>query len=420
MGIRLAFWLALAAVGWAQPRDVTINLDRPSHLQYRLDQSGSAWVRLPDLKQGTQHLSLPSQDLILQAWADEGFLRYSAERRVLATAPLVDLNLSSSWNGLRVAGAVGLASLLLLLGLRMRLQRQRARLSTLEELGSQPGDAWIGRILQDYRILSRLGRGGMGVVYLAERMSQAGEQVALKLIHLDEAGPLALARFQREYQMASRLRHPNLVQVHDFGQTDVLHYLALEYVPGTTLRRHLPPRGLELQQALPWMVTLTEALAYCHQHGVLHCDLKPENVMISERGQLKLLDFGLAREELGQQLTPLDALVGTPCYLAPERFSQDTRRPTAAVDQYALGILFFEMLTGRPPFLSQDLRLYASMHQQQELPPLQQIRPDLPLQLVETIARMLEKQPESRFPSLEPVLQALRQPVALSQDTQDA
>ncbi|MBS2034526.1 serine/threonine protein kinase [bacterium] len=417
MGIRLALGLALTAACWGEPRQLMVNLDRPSHLRYRLDRPDSPWISLPDRAQGTQTLELPDQDVILQAWSDQGFTRYSAERRVLSSAQVVDLGMSAGWNSARLAGFVGLLSAGILLTYRQRLRGQASRLSALEALQVDEGDAWIGRILKDYRIQSRLGRGGMGEVYLAERLSQPGERVALKLIALEKARPLAQARFQREFQTSSRLHHPNLVQVLDFGQNEQLCYLALEYVDGQTLRSHMRPGGLELTDAHPWMLAMTEAMAYCHQRGVLHCDLKPENMMVSRKGQLKILDFGLAREEVAPQLTPLDALVGTPCYLAPERFSQETRRPTPAVDQYALGVMFYEMLAGRPPFVTQDLRLFASLHQHQQVPPLDELRPDLPNRIVETIHRMLEKQPESRFPCLLTVLEALRQPLAVNQDT---
>lgn len=412
--------LGLASPSSSEPREVRVNLQRPSHLLYRLDQADSPWVNLPDAGQGSAPVLLPDQDVILQAWADEGFTRYFAERRVLSSAQVADLGMSSGWHGLRVAAAVALVALFLLAANRRRWRTQASRLRALEALGTEDGDAWIGRVLKDYRILSRLGRGGMGVVYLAERLSPPAEQVALKLLPLDGVQPLVLERFQRECLLASRLHHPHLVQVLDFGQSELLHYLVLEYVEGSTLRRLMPSSGLELSQALPWMLAIAQAICYCHDRGVLHCDLKPENIMVTNQGQVKILDFGLAREEMGHQLTPLDSLVGTPCYLAPERFSRVTRKPTPAVDQYALGVLFFEMLAGRPPFVSEDLRLYASLHQTQEVPSLQELRPDLPNRLVETIGRMLEKQPESRFHSLHEVVVGLSQPAPFNQDTIDS
>jgi serine/threonine-protein kinase len=163
------------------------------------------------------------------------------------------------------------------------------------------------------------------------------------------------------------------------------------------------------------MEALVDAVAYCHQHHVVHCDLKPENLMIDSRNRLKVLDFGLARDPNLTRLTPVGSVLGTPTYLAPERYREPESKPEASVDQYALGVIFYEMLAGHTPFFSRDVGDLGRLHMQGAVPPLIQQRPDLPHSLCTMIHRMLGKSPAERYPDLDsvrPILQTIRdQPV---------
>lgn len=407
---RYFFVLICCALAKAEPRRVIVNLERPVQMRYRIDQQGSDWQNLATQKQGSQTLELPDQDLILQAWADSGFLRYSSERRLLGSAQFAEMTMSRGPSWPRILGLLGVLTALGLLAYRLKSRQHSKVLATLQSHLNEDEDAWIGRVIGDYRIDARLGQGGMATVYRAQRLvSDNSEPLALKVLPLEGTTALTVERFYRECKVASQLLHPNLVRVYDYGQRGQLLYLALEYVDGSTLRNTIPENGLPISEAVRWMTAMTEAMAYCHKRNIAHCDLKPENVMINLRGQLKILDFGLARDVHLAHLTPTHCVVGTPAYLAPERFDEPSARVRPSADQYALGVMFYEFLTGRPPYLAEDPSQYSSMHHSHSFGPLELVRPDTPGWLVELVHRMLSPQPEGRFPDLQAVLERLRQ-----------
>jgi predicted Ser/Thr protein kinase len=206
-----------------------------------------------------------------------------------------------------------------------------------------------------YEILEELGRGGMGVVYLA-RSRTLKRQVALKMILAGaHADPTARLRFRKEAEAVARLQHPNIVQIYEVGECGGRPFLSLEHIDGGCLERKFTTRSTA-REAARIMQTLARAVDYMHQRGILHRDLKPSNVVLTADGTPKITDFGLAKmidDEGGPTRT--DAWLGTPSYMAPEQASGDIKRVGAAADVYSLGAILYELLTGHPPFEGPDV-----------------------------------------------------------------
>src|SRR5947209_1013353 len=202
-----------------------------------------------------------------------------------------------------------------------------------------------------YRIVKRLGKGGMGTVYLA-RDTRLDRDVALKVCHLAEDSPQALERFRREAHAAAALRHPNLCPVYECDVLGGVNYLTMACIQGPTLADWLEQRGsISQRQVAVLVLKMALALAEAHRHGVIHRDLKPSNVAI-ERGEPVVLDFGLAsRAGAGDaRLTRTGAIMGTPAYMPPEQAMGDARAMGPCCDIYSLGAILYELLTGRLPF----------------------------------------------------------------------
>ena len=202
-----------------------------------------------------------------------------------------------------------------------------------------------------YEVEEELGRGGVGVVYRARHL-RLDRTVALKMLL---AGPYARPeereRFLREAQALAGLRHPNIVQVHDFGELGGLPYFAMEYVEGGSLAQRLAGTPLPPREAAALAATLAEAVEAAHRSGIVHRDLKPANVLLTDAGTPKIGDFGLARRlDGGPGATLTGTALGTPSYMAPEQARGQARAIGPAVDVYALGAILYELLTGRPPF----------------------------------------------------------------------
>lgn len=218
--------------------------------------------------------------------------------------------------------------------------------------------------------------------------------------------PAFLRRIAREVTTCKDLRHPNIMALLDWSPADAqVMFLVLEYVDGGTLTRRLRPGGLSLEEVTYAMSALIDGLFYAHQLGVVHRDLKPDNVMLTSQGEIKIADFGLARTKDGEQITQAGQSMGTPAYFPPEQIIG--AEPTPAADQYSLGVMLYEMLTGRRPFLETHpmKMLMCHIYQQPESPSLH--RPDLHPALSTVTLRMLEKDPERRFASLLTVKDAL-------------
>ncbi len=277
------------------------------------------------------------------------------------------------------------------------------RSSAVDAEAPSPPDPRIGHLLQDrYRILSKIASGAMGVVYKGERV-QLGRPVAVKFLHPWIAAQKAfLSRFENEAKAMSRLAHPNCVSVIDFG-VEGSPYLVMDFVTGRTLREAMLAGPLPTERVFKIAQQLLAGLAHAHAQGIVHRDLKPENLILSgEAGieeHLRILDFGLAKLRDGPAMTAGFA-VGTPSYMSPEQ-SGGAGTVDARTDLYAVGVLLFEILAGRKPFLSDNVGELIFMHRESPPPLLREAAPaaGYSAALEAAIGRALAKLPEDRFQS---------------------
>ncbi len=284
-----------------------------------------------------------------------------------------------------------------------------ARAVAAEMLAQERSQQLVGRSLSHYQILSLLGVGGMGEVWLA-RDTQLERQAALKLLPPQfMQNPERLQRFYREARAASALNHPNILTIYEIGAADDLHFIATEYIDGVTLRQRLTEGRPSLRETLAIVRQIAEALDTAHQAGIIHRDIKPENVMIRRDGLVKVLDFGLARiNELHSgenapalragSMTNPGAVMGTPRYMSPEQARG--LKVDARTDVFSLGVVFYEMLTVAPPFAgATEAEVYAALLDK-EPPPLSQFSPELPVQLEAISRRLLVKEREERYETI--------------------
>jgi hypothetical protein len=248
-----------------------------------------------------------------------------------------------------------------------------------------------------YALLGMLGSGGRGVVYRARQLS-LGRDVALKLIKDGLETAEAQALFRREAEAVARIQHPNIVQVHDFGEHRGRPFFSMELVEGGNLEARLAAGPLPLPAAAALVATLARALHAVHLQGVVHRDLKPANILLKNDGTPKVADFGLAKELLAEvSLTPSGAIVGTIPYMAPEQAAGDTKEVGPAADVYALGVVLYEALTGRPPFpYSNVLDTVRAVRFEEPVPPAR-LRRDVPRDLETICLKCLEKRPARRY-----------------------
>ncbi len=276
---------------------------------------------------------------------------------------------------------------------------------------SVPAPAVLPDIFGRYRLLKHLGAGGMGAVYLAED-TLLHRQVALKtpFLHGPDADALR-GRFLQEARAAAALRHPNICPIHDLGEIDGVPYLTMPFITGAPLSRRLraePP--LPLADAVNLAHKLAVALQASHDHGVIHRDLKPANILMDECGEPIIMDFGLARcggAPLDQHLTQEGQMLGTPAYMPPEQLEGNVRAMGPACDVYSLGVVLYELLTGKPPFEG-DLIALASQIALEPAPPPSRRRPEISPDLDAVCLRALAKQPAERWPSMREFAAALR------------
>jgi serine/threonine-protein kinase len=282
-------------------------------------------------------------------------------------------------------------------------------LTPVEPREDKPMDL-SGRQLGDYRLLRRLGRGGMAEVYLAEQQS-LGRSVAVKVLKPSLAGNDSyVRRFVHEAKAAAALVHANIVQIHEVGCIDGFHFIVQEYVEGLNLRQVLDRHGpLATPAALNVMRQVAAALHKASQQKIVHRDIKPENIMLAASGEVKVADFGLARVEKGGEsvnLTQIGVTMGTPLYMSPEQVegkSVDTR-----TDIYSFGITCYHMLAGRPPFEGDTPLKIAIQHLQHEAQRLEDLRSDLPNGLCRIVHKMLAKRPQDRYQNATELLRDLR------------
>lgn len=321
------------------------------------------------------------------------------------------------------AGLAGVLVFGLVQGRRRRVAQ--ARLDRLDALRARADmqDPLVANLtlLGRYRLVQRLGMGGMATVYrgVPDETLDEAESVALKVMRPElAADPEFRRRFDREYRVLARLSHPAVMRILDSGEQDGLVYLVVEFVDGQTLGRLVGRQALPVEEMLRWVRPLAQGLAYAHDQGVVHRDLKPENVMVTQRGALKIMDFGLARAGDMTQVTQTGQAMGTPAYMAPEQVLAGGGAPGPGIDQYALGVMIYEMLAGRRPFEETDTMAMVLRHVNDPPPPLREFRADLSFDLETVVLRMLEKDPAHRFASVRDALAALEdaaagRPVAL-------
>lgn len=260
-------------------------------------------------------------------------------------------------------------------------------------------DPLLGRLIDGrYEVNSRVASGGMATVYLAFD-NKLERNVALKVMHQHLADRALegdfVARFRREAKAAARLTHPGMVRVYDQGVDGPLSYLTMEYVPGENLRQRLVAEGtFSLEQALSITESVLDALAAAHREGLVHRDVKPENVLLDDEGRPKLADFGLARAVTEVTSTSSGMLLGTVAYLAPELVSSGDGDSRA--DVYSCGVLLYELVTGRQPYTAETALGVASRHLHEDMPAPSAVVPWLPVEFDQLIATMTARDPQAR------------------------
>ncbi|MEQ8456188.1 MAG: protein kinase [Sandaracinaceae bacterium] len=274
-------------------------------------------------------------------------------------------------------------------------------MATARSTSRSSKDTYLGRVVAGrYRLEALLGEGGMGVVYRARHVL-IDRVVALKLIRPDLRGETHLRAWMlREARAANRVDHAHIVEIHDVGETEEGElYLVMEYLTGTSLSSEIAKGQMPITRAVDILEQMTAALSRAHDLGVVHRDLKSDNIMLTTRGGrrdfVKILDFGLAALARDPRLAPKGAVFGTPEYMSPEQARGDDAVPTS--DLYALGILFFEMTTGQLPFRSSDRDTLLEMQRSSPSPRPVTLRQDLPDTAERIILRLLEKDPRRRF-----------------------
>ena len=248
-----------------------------------------------------------------------------------------------------------------------------------------------------YQVVREIGKGGNARIYLAQ--DGQGREVALKVLHPELLVSVAADRFLREIRLCSQLQHPHIARLLDSGERDWIVYYVMTFVDGPTLREHLGQVvRLPLGETVRLADDLLDALDHAHGHGIVHRDVKPENVVMSAEGAV-LLDFGIARAVAASgsdRLTRSGIAVGTSTYMSPEQITA-LKEIDHRSDIYSLGCVLFESLAGQPPFTHRNEAVVLQLHLTQPAPDLRTLRPDTPKELAEGIARALEKAPEARW-----------------------
>jgi serine/threonine protein kinase len=267
----------------------------------------------------------------------------------------------------------------------------------------------IGQSLGRYQILEQLGEGGMATVYKAFD-TRLERYVAIKVIRTEQFPPVMLdqmmKRFEREARALAKLSHPNIVHVHDYGEYEGTPYLVMEFLPCGTLK-HTSGTPMPWQEALYILLPIAHALAYAHEHNIIHRDIKPGNILLTEKGQPMLSDFGIAKilenEEAGT-LTGTGMSIGTPEYMAPEQWTGEAGPRS---DIYSLGVVLYELVIGRTPYTADTPAAIMLKQVTDPLPRPRQFVPDLPEELEMVLLKALAKKPEDRYQSMSEFASAL-------------
>jgi serine/threonine protein kinase len=263
------------------------------------------------------------------------------------------------------------------------------------------------RISGRYKILEMIGGGGMANVYLAHDMI-LDRDVAVKMLRMDFAGDEEfIRRFRREAQSATSLAHPNIVSIFDVGEEDDMYYIVLEYVEGQTLKQYIQQNSpLKVETAIGIMRQLTSAISHAHQNHIVHRDIKPQNILIDLDGNVKITDFGIAMALSATSITQTNSVLGSVHYLSPEQARGGMANRKS--DIYSLGIVMFELLTGRLPFSGESAVSIALKHLQSETPSVRRWNPSIPQSVENIVLKATAKDPFHRYNSVEEMEEDLR------------
>src|SRR6266540_117483 len=279
--------------------------------------------------------------------------------------------------------------------------------------------------ISHYRIVSKIGAGGMGVVYLAQD-TKLDRKVALKILPADLASNRdRMDRFVREAKSAAALSHPNIAQIFEIGEHDGTHFIAMEFIDGVTVREKIHRERTELRKLLRYLQHVAEGLAKAHAAGIVHRDLKPDNIMITRDGHAKILDFGLAKlierqpvpdadsSELATAVMPHHSIpgtvMGTVGYMSPEQAQGKTKEIDQRSDIFSFGCILFEAVTGKKPFEGDSI--IKSLHKvvYEPAPPIADFNPSAPAELQRIVRRCLAKDPDERYQSIKEVAIELKE-----------
>ena len=296
-----------------------------------------------------------------------------------------------------VIGAAAIAG-----AIHVKMTMDRAKSLEAYQAAADSTDPYVMRLLGEYRIIELLGKGACARVYkaLPNRSLDESEAVAIKILEPEStANEEFMGRYYREIDLCAKLNNPSIIKIIDHGDQEGLNYIALELIPGgTTLRSKIKEGGGPIIEVAGYLTQLMLALDHAHSMEVVHRDIKPDNILM-KGNRCKISDFGLSRGSDDPSLTKTGTALGTPSYMAPEQI-EGLKNISPSCDQYALGVVAFELLTGEKPFNAREPMQVLFKHLHEPAPSPQELRPEIPDKIAEIVLRMLEKSEEDRFPTL--------------------